>query len=119
MKLNRKYGNVSGKPNDHVFPILNDSMPEAEKFCVRMNFIRFFNQHVKKLTESAGVIGAISSNWNRHSYNTSAIRSGASMEYIQESLGHQGITTTMNYWGGFEVNAKRDIQEKLMDFLDS
>ena len=114
-----KYGNVSGKPTDHVFPILSDSMNEDEKYRIRRNFIRFINQHIKTLAKAAGVTEDVSSNWSRHSYTTSAIRSGASMEYIQESLGHQSITTTMNYWGGFEVNAKRDIQEKLMDFLDS
>jgi integrase/recombinase XerD len=39
------------------------------------------------------------------------------MEFIQDSLGHKDMKTTMNYWDGFEESVKRDISEKIMDFV--
>ena len=80
------------------------------------NFTKFINQHIKKLAETVGVTTNISTYWARHSFTTNAIRNGASMEFIQDSLGHRDMKTTMNYWGGFEESVKRDISDKIMDF---
>lgn len=111
-----KYGNKQESPETFVFPVFNSEMTEADKLKATQNFTRLINQHLKLLAKAAGVEEGISTYWARHSYTTNAIRSGASMEYIQESLGHQNLSTTMNYWGGFEETVKRDIAEKLMDF---
>ena len=111
-----KYGNKQESPETFVFPVFNSEMTEADKLKATQNFTRLINQHLKLLAKAAGVEEGISTYWARHIYTTNAIRSGASMEYIQESLGHQNLSTTMNYWGGFEENVKRDIAEKLMDF---
>jgi integrase/recombinase XerD len=91
-------------------------MGELEKQRRTQNFTKFINQHIKKIAETIGVTTDISTYWARHSFTTNAIRSVASMEFIQESLGHKDMKTTMNYWGGFEESVKRDISEKIMDF---
>ncbi|MEJ7779027.1 MAG: hypothetical protein WKF68_05505 [Daejeonella sp.] len=39
------------------------------------------------------------------------------LEFAQEALGHTTMATTQNYWKGFEREAKKDMAEKLMDFL--
>lgn len=111
-----KYGNRKVSPETYVFPVFGPEMTEADKLKATQNFTRLINQHLKLLAKAAKVEANISTYWARHSYTTNAIRSGASMEYIQESLGHQSLSTTMNYWGGFEENVKRDIAEKLMNF---
>ena len=87
-----------------------------EKLRTNQNFTRFINQHIKKLAKNAGLTSDISTYWARHSFTSTAIRNGASLELIQESLGHKDMKTTMNYWGGFDDAAKRGISEKLMDF---
>ena len=102
--------------NDYVFPIFNLTMSAEDKHREIQNFIRFVNQHIKALAKDAGIDSAISTYWARHSFTTMAIRGGASMEYIQESLGHQDMKTTMNYWSGFEEKVKREVAEKLMEF---
>jgi len=101
---------------DYVFPIFNLTMSAEDKHREIQNFIRFVNQHIKALAKAAGIDSEISTYWARHSFTTMAIRGGASMEYIQESLGHQDMKTTMNYWSGFEDKVKREVAEKLMEF---
>jgi len=58
----------------------------------------------------------VSTYWARHSFATNAIRNGASMEFVQESLGHGSLSTTQQYFAGFENEAKRDFFQKLMNF---
>jgi integrase/recombinase XerD len=111
-----KYGNSASNKNNYIFPIYTDNITELEKLRRTQNFTKFINQHIKKLAEAVGVTTSISTYWARHSFTTNAIRNGASLEFIQESLGHQDMKTTMNYWGGFEESVKRSISEKIMDF---
>ena len=115
-KIIAKHGNPKAKGEDYVFPILNGTMSEEKKRAAVKNFTRFINQHIKPLAQSAGIDEEISTYWARHSFTTAAIRNGASMEFVQESLGHNDLKTTMNYWGGFEDGVKREIADKLMDF---
>lgn len=111
----REYGSERSL-NAYVFPILSDSMGAKEKMSAVQAFTRFVNQHIKKVAEKVGITTEISTYWARHSYTTAAIRNGASMEFIQESLGHTSLQTTMIYWGGFENKAKKEIAEKLLNF---
>jgi site-specific recombinase XerD len=41
-----------------------------------------------------------------HSFATNSIRTGATMEFIKESLGHSGIATTQLYFAVFEDDDK-------------
>lgn len=111
-----KYSNKTVSPEDYVFPILKFNSSETQKVNTVKNFIRFINQHMKKLAKEVGITEEISTNWARHSFTTMGMRNGATMEYMQESLGHNNIKTTMNYWAGFEDKVKKDIAEGLMNF---
>lgn len=99
-----------------MFPILEKLMNETEKLRVNQNFIRFVNQHIQKLAKDLELDTDISTYYARHTFTTSAIRNGAKMELIQESLGHRSLNTTQNYWAGFEDDVKQEIADKLMDF---
>lgn len=116
-KTIQKYGNPKLSGETYVFPVFSDGMNQFDKLKKIQNFAKFINQHIKNLAVAAGLPTGISTYWARHSFTTSAIRNGASMEFIQDSLGHQDMKTTMNYWGGFEESVKRDISEKIMDFV--
>lgn len=111
-----QYGTKPTSPDDYVFPIFNKGMNEVEKLRVNQNFIRFINQHLQKLADDLELGISITTYSARHTFTTSAIRNGAKMELIQESLGHHSLATTQNYWAGFEDNVKQEIAEKLMDF---
>lgn len=110
-----KYGKLSDDPNDFVFQILADSQtPEAQRIKIK-NFTRLINQHIKKVCE-ANELTVVTSYWARHSFATNSIRKGASMEFIQESLGHEDQKTTMNYFAGFDDETKKEFAKKLMEF---
>lgn len=113
----KKYGNSEKDKNDFVFPILTNQMTEEERFNVKNNFIRFINQHLKKLAEDNGLTGDVSTYWARHSFTTTAVRKSASMEYVSEAMGHSDLKTTLKYFAGFEDKTKKEMLDNVTDFM--
>lgn len=111
-----KYGNKPVIKNSYVFPILKDGMSEVEKVNTIKNFVRFINQHIKKLAKKLGINESISTYWARHSFATTAMRKGVIKSLIQDSLGHQSASTTENYLAGFDIEAKQELADTLLDF---
>jgi len=111
-----RYGNKDGGPDDYVFPILKEGLTGHEKRRLVQNFTRFINENIKELAKECGLNTQISTYWARHSFTTVSIREGASMEFIQDSLGHSSLTTTQKYWAGFEAKAKKDFANRLLEF---
>ena len=110
------YGNESKTPEDLVFDIISDSNTDEENHVKIKNFIRLLNLHLQRLCKSIGLPEEVSFYWARHSFATNAIRKGASMEFIQESLGHNDMKTTENYFAGFDDETKREFGKKMMEF---
>ena len=110
-----KYGNPTA-PEALVFNILSEGLTPKEEQGRIKNFTRYVNQHLKKLCRANDLPETISTNWARHSFATNAVRSGASMEFIQESLGHGNLKTTQNYFAGFDSDAKKEFAKSLMNF---
>lgn len=111
-----QYGNKDKSPGNFIFPIISDEKKEYEKFRAIKNFIIFINKNLKKLTVAEGIEGDISTYWARHSFATTAIRNGASMEFVSEALSHNNLKTTQNYFAGFEEKDKKELMEKMMNF---
>lgn len=111
-----KYGNKDKSKGQYIFSILSLLDDEIAKHKKIKNFTRFINQNLKKLAESKGLTADISTYWARHSFATSSIRNGASMEYVMEALSHNNLKTTINYFAGFEDKDKKKFASKLMDF---
>jgi integrase len=110
------YGNKNLSPNTYVFPILNARMNAKQRVQASDAFIRFTNSQIKKVAELAGVDNTLSTYHARHSYTTISVQNGATLEFLQESLGHASIQTTMNYWKGFSDDTKKSFANKLMNF---
>lgn len=109
-----KYGNEK-KPENYVFGIISPTdSPETQRAKIQ-NFTRFINQNIKALCK-ANELPEISTYWARHSFATLGMRKGASMEFMQESLGHKDMKTTQNYFSGFDDETKQEFASKLMDF---
>lgn len=111
-----QYGNEDKSSNHFVFDIISDNQSAQEQKISINNFTRFINQHLKKLCESIGLPIEISTYWARHSFATISICNGATMEFMQESLGHTNPNTTMSYFAGFDDESKREFAQHLMDF---
>ena len=86
-----------------------------DKYSIK-NFIKFVNQHIKKLCLANDITTEVSTYWARHTFATLAVRNGASLEFIQESLGHGDLKTTQGYFAGFDNEAKKEFAGKIMDF---
>jgi integrase/recombinase XerD len=114
----KKYGNKKGKPNDYVFPILNPGMTAVERHKANQNLVRFVNQHMQRLVKQIGLNIKLGTMVARHSFTTKVTRT-MGLEFAQEALGHTTMATTQNYWKGFEREAKKDMADKLMDFVST
>jgi integrase/recombinase XerD len=111
-----KWGQKKESAKTYVFPILNDEMDAKEEMTVSKNFVRFINQHMKTLGKEAGINADITTYWARHSFTTTIMRNGASIEMASGLLGHQSISTTKSYWAGFEDDAVKEVTKNLMNF---
>ena len=111
----KEYGTNSSNPDDYIFPILTKGQSPTEQRRKIQNFTSFIRQHVNRLCETNN-LPKCSVMWARHSFATSIVRGGRTMEFAQESLGHASITTTQNYFAGFEDETKKEMAESLMNF---
>ena len=111
-----KYGNKSNDPEDYVFGILSKGLTPNQQHSKKTIFIDFVNQHLKKLCKDLKLPKDISSVWARHSFATNSLRNGASMEFMQERMGHKDMKTTMRYFTGFDDETQKEFAKNLMDF---
>ncbi|UJH92915.1 site-specific integrase [Antarcticibacterium sp. 1MA-6-2] len=111
-----KYSKDVSNPEDFVFDIISEKDTPAEQHLKVNNFNRFIGQHLKRLAAKIGLPKEISAYWARHSFATSAVRNGATMEFIQESLGHNNLSTTQRYFAGFDSDTKKEFSKTIMDF---
>ena len=108
-----KWGNTDQKKGNYIFPLLNDTMTPTEEKRVISNITRSINQQMHKIGKALGY-GAISTYTARHSFATILKRSGSSIEYISESLGHRNLNTTENYLAYFESEQRAKNAQNLI-----
>ena len=111
-----KYGNKPKDPDSYVFGILSEGLTPKQQHSKKTIFIDFVNQNLKRLCKELKLPENISFYWARHSFTTNSLRNGATMEFMQESMGHKDMKTTMRYFAGFDDEAKKEFADKLMDF---
>lgn len=115
-KIIQKYGSKKQLEHNYVFDVIDEKdIPEKKQTKIK-NFTRFINQHLKKLCEANELPSNISTYWARHSFATLSVQKGATLEFMQESLGHKNMSTTQAYFAGFDDDTKRDFAKGLMDF---
>jgi len=112
----KKYGNKKINRDTYLFPIINPLSNKEEQDREINNFNRYINQHINKYAKSINLDVKINPKIARHSFATNAVRNGAGMEFVQESLGHSNIKTTQHYFAGFADEQKREVANKMMDF---
>ena len=109
------YGNTDDNKG-YVFPILSEGDNPSDQQRKIQAFTRSVNQHLKKLAIQIGLPDGISTIWARHSFATGAVLQGHSMDFMREALGHTDQKTTLNYFAGFESEAKKELAKNLMNF---
>ena len=111
-----KWGQTKTSKSTFVFPVLDDEMDAKEIQKSTQNFTRFVNQHMKTVAREAGITEEITTYWARHTFTTTIMRKGASIEMASGLLGHQSVATTKSYWAGFEDDAVKKVIGDLLDF---
>jgi integrase/recombinase XerD len=111
-----KYCSKPRNPKALIFSIISDEMSKEQQHKAKQNFIRFVNQHLKKLAVNASLPSDISSYWARHSFVTIGIQNGIPMQMISDALHDGNMKTTLNYWKSFPENNMREFAKLKMDF---
>ena len=97
-----KWGNKNKANGDYVFPILEANLtPKRERDLIQY-FTKTTNKWMKRMAQDLAIEGNLTTYVARHSFSTVLKRSGVSIEYISESLGHKDTKTTEHYLAKFE-----------------
>jgi integrase/recombinase XerD len=108
-RLIDKYGQKPATPDSYILPILRTGMSHEQQRVAIDNTVRAINKHIKVIAANIGINANVTSYTARHSFATVLKRSGASIEFISESLGHSNLQTTENYLADFEMDKKREM----------
>ncbi|MDB5230856.1 MAG: site-specific integrase [Chitinophagaceae bacterium] len=112
----KRWGNSDTSPGNYIFPVLKKGMTALRQYEIIQLFLSFINANMKRLCERLGMEKTPTTIYARHSCATQLKRAGASVEFIQETLGHTNKNTTENYLDSFENEVKKEFSEKLLAF---
>ncbi len=93
------------KPNDVVFPILEDILDCKDNELIHKKYKDRRSNHIRRLktiAKKAGVESNISTYVGRHSFFSIALKNGVPKAEISELAGHEGSQTTETYLSGFK-----------------
>ncbi len=110
-----RWGNKPAIQDQYIFDILKPGLTIENKHRAIRQAIKNTNKYMKRICTDLEIPVA-TTYVARHSFASVLKRSGASVEYISEAMGHKKITTTQGYLAGFEDEEKRKWAKKLADF---
>ena len=120
----RHYHNDDVKPDDYIFPLLDNGAPFA-KFVTQADKDRMkpelrhqlyqqisaknalINKYLKKIAEKAEITTNLTMHISRHAFAHIAQEADAESSAIKNILGHSNLATTERYMGSFDT-AKTD-----------
>lgn len=113
-KIIDRWGVKPGLPDSFIFGFLTPDMTPQQEYDKIQDVVKRVNKAMKSISDELKLVVKATSYTARHSFATVLKRSGASMEFISESLGHTNLQTTENYLANFEIGEKRKWAEKLL-----
>jgi len=108
------WGNKPALQDQYIFPILTLGMTPQQEYAAVQQTTKMINRHIRFVAGKVDITQDVTTYVARHSFATILKRSGASREYISESLGHYSLDTTDNYLDSFEDEEQRAWAEKLL-----
>ncbi len=87
--------------------------PQQEYDAIK-GITKLINTYIKTIGENIGIPEKITTYVARHSFATVLKRSGASTEFISESLGHSNLAVTENYLDSFDIEEKKKWAESII-----
>lgn len=104
IKIIEKYGRKSLDPDDYIFPVLEKGDDPETIHKKKGNIIRLINDHMAIIADDLKIKIKVTTGFARGGFATVLKNSGASLEFISESLGHSDLKVTQHYLGSFEDN---------------
>jgi len=112
----KTWGNKPEKPEQYIFPILEQGMSIEQEVERVRQAVKTTNKYLRKIAEKLELGIDITTYSARHSFATQLKTSGASTEFISESLGHSSLAVTENYLASFSQEEKKKWASKLAEF---
>lgn len=110
------WGNKPKVSDNYVFPILDKQMTIEQEVSRVKQTIKTINKYLRRMSGKAELGTDITTYTARHSFASQMKNSGASREFISESLGHSDLSVTDNYLASFPQEEKQKWAKKLTDF---
>jgi integrase len=110
----KRQGNNNKAPESYIFPVLNNSKTPADERRLILQFIKTTNKFMKRIGKELKIDIPVTTYAARHSCATILKQSGASVEFISETLGHSSTSTTRSYLADFELDTKKQFAQKLI-----
>ncbi len=112
-----KWGNKPPNKEQYIFPVLQTGMNPEEEYRTIQQAVQTINKNMTRICKTLETDRATTYT-ARHSFATVLKRSGASVEFISESLGHKNKQTTQNYLPNFEDEEKKKWANVLLPDTD-
>jgi integrase len=112
----QRSGNSFESNEQFVFPILHEGLTPEKERAIIQQATKTTNKYIKRIAKELKIEKKITTYFARHSFATVMKHSGASTEFISESLGHSSLATTENYLANFEMDTKRKMAKNLTKF---
>ena len=121
LEILRYYHTDEAKPDDYIFPLLDNSaeyakyITQADKDRMKPDLRHLLyqqvsaknaliNKYLKKIAEKAEVTTNLTMHISRHAFAHIAQESGAESSAIKNILGHSNLATTERYMGSFNTS---------------
>ncbi len=108
-----RHSNKAVGHDAYLFPILKPKMSDQRLYMEIKQFTKMLNKRLRNIARSVGITESISSYTARHSWATISKNSGASTEFIKESLGHSNVLVTEKYLKSFEDTTRKEHSDKI------
>ncbi len=115
-KIIEIWGRNDNSPNNFIFPIMDINANLMQQYDLVKSLVIFINKGMANIAKELNITKKITNIVTRHTFSTVLKRSGASTEFIQESLGHTDKKTTENYLDSFESVVKKEYSGMLKAF---
>jgi integrase/recombinase XerD len=104
------------KNNNLIFDLIDGYASPEKKHKQTLQASKTINKYMQRIAQNLEIKAPITTYTARHSYATKLKRSGASSDFIRESLGHKSLSTTEKYLASFDMDTKRSFQSELLNF---
>jgi len=114
----KKWGTKKINPDNYIFPIIEKGCTPENELRLIQQLIKTINKWMKFISEETKIEKVVTTYTARHSFSTVLKRSGASIEFISEALGHSNVRTTESYLDSFENDSKKHHSDLLTAFKE-